>query len=323
MKYLEHALERKQTLPNTKLNVSALCLGAINFGTSLTREKSFEHLNFFTETGGNFIDTAHVYSDWIPGEKNRSEKILGEWLKDQPREKIVISTKGGHFDLKNPSVSRVTYEGIRQDIEESLAYLQTDYVDLYFLHRDNTALPAGEIIEYMNELIKEGKVKEIGCSNWTLERMAEANAYAKAHQLKCFSVNQLMWSLARINKEAIPSDFVKMDRDIYAYHKNNSMAAMCFSSQAKGYFSKRAAGKQLQKNVVDTYQNEENDRIYTELLDLQKRTGLSMTELSLQYFTRQEFPAVPIVTCNTEEQLRECIGAFSPERNDSKAFIAV
>lgn len=304
---------KKIKITNTELKVSELCLGTLNFGTVLTREQCWHQMDFFVASGGNFIDTAHVYNDWIPGEKSRSEKIVGEWLERQQRDRIVLATKGGHYDFKKPSVSRVTYAGIRQDIEESLEYLKTDYIDLYFLHRDNTEIPVGEIMSWLNELIKEKKVKEIGCSNWTLKRMAEANTYARIHHLKGFSVNQLMWSLARINREAIPSDYVTMDSDIYDYQKQNNMTAMCFSSQAKGYFTRRYAGEKFQRDILDTYQNDENDRIYEKLLDLQKNTGLSMTELSLQYFTKQKFPAIPIVSCDNEEQLRECMGAFSFE----------
>ena len=204
----------------------------------------------------------------------------------------------------------MTRKQVRCDIEESLEYLKTDYIDLYFLHRDNTALPAGEIVEFMNELIREKKVKAIGCSNWSLARMREANDYAKSHGQEGFSVNQLMWSLARINKTGIPDDYVTMDADTYRYHKKNGLAAMCYSSQAKGYFAKRAAGAALPADLQAVYQNSINDRICDRLQALSAQTGRSVTELSLQYFVQQDFPAVPIVSCSTTGQLKECAAAF-------------
>ena len=93
-------------LLNTDLNVSRLCLGTLNFGTVLTQDQVFRHMDIFLEHGGNFIDTAHVYSNWIPGPLSRSEKMLGEWIRGNDRKQIILATKGGHFDFSAPETSR-------------------------------------------------------------------------------------------------------------------------------------------------------------------------------------------------------------------------
>ena len=121
----------KRMLHGTDLTVSKLCMGTVNFGTTLTQDQAHAHLDRFMAHGGNFLDTAHVYNDWVPGETCRSEKIIGRWLKHQNRRDVILCTKGGYFDFAKPEITRVTPEQIRIDLNESLDYLQTDYIDLY------------------------------------------------------------------------------------------------------------------------------------------------------------------------------------------------
>ena len=163
----------KRMLNGTDLSVSKLCMGTVNFGTTLTQEQSHAHLDRFMEHGGNFLDTAHVYSNWIPGETSRSEKIIGSWLKRQNRRDVILCTKGGHHHHANPGISRVTPEQLRIDLAESLDYLKTDYIDLYMLHRDNPALPVSEIMDCLSEFVADGRVRYLACSNWTAARTAE------------------------------------------------------------------------------------------------------------------------------------------------------
>ena len=290
--------------------ISRLCLGTLNFGVQIDPGQSHNMLDLFLAHGGNFIDTAHVYSNWLPGETSRSEKILGQWLKHRRREDVVVSTKGGHFDFAAPDISRVLPAEIVRDIDESLEYLQTEYIDLYFLHRDNEALPVDVLMDCLNEQVRAGKIRHIGCSNWRLPRLAEAQEYAVKNNLEPFISNQLMWSMAAINKTGIPSDYVTMDTEIFAYHKAHALSVMCYSAQAKGYFTKRQAGGEIAKATAAIYENDYNERLFQKLLPLSGRTGKTMTELALQYFAFQPFPAVPIVSCNTEEQLRDCMAAF-------------
>ena len=118
---------RKITLRGTSLNVSAVCLGAGDFGSGLPNEDAFAILDAFTAAGGNFIDTANVYGKWNPDKRNISEITLGEWMKSRNTyHQLVIATKGGHYDLGTPGVSRITRQAVRDDIEESLRALGLD-----------------------------------------------------------------------------------------------------------------------------------------------------------------------------------------------------
>jgi len=296
-------------LYGTDLDVSRLCMGTVNFGAVLDERQVDEHLSRFLEYGGNFVDTAHVYSDWIPGEKSRSEKMLGRWLHRHRREDLVVCTKGGHFDLDTPEVSRVTPEQLVKDLHESLEYLQTDYIDLYMLHRDNPVLPVSEIVDCLDTFVREGKIRYAACSNWTAGRTAEAISYARQTGKAPFVVNELLWSMAEPNREALPASYVVMDEEMMRMGKERHLNFMCFSALAKGYFSRRKAGKELSEELHRTYDNEHNEKLMEKLNALESTRNV--THISLQYFAGQPVTAIPIVTFSTAEQLAECAEAFT------------
>lgn len=129
-------------LKDTDLKLSNICLGTANFGTSLNEEMAFSLLDEFVRQGGNFIDTANVYCRWVPGNGNSSERFLGNWLKSRGAyNDVVIATKGAHYDMAHPEISRVTEEAIRFDIEESSQTMGLDVLDFYWLHRDDENKP--------------------------------------------------------------------------------------------------------------------------------------------------------------------------------------
>lgn len=299
---------RKVSLPGIEREVSRMCLGTVNFGVTLDQDGVCHRLEDFFSMGGNFIDTAHVYSNWLPGTTSRSEKMLGKALKAYDRSRWIISTKGAHFDFACPDISRVTPENIVKDLTESLDHLETDYVDLYFLHRDNPKVPVSELVDCLDEQVRNGWIRAIGCSNWTLPRVKEAVAYSMQNRKARFTVNQLMWSMAAINRSGIPSDYVLMDDETMRFSEESRMGIMAYTSLAKGYFTKRWRQDKLNKDLLSTYQNEENDRIFEKIRTF--GSAPEVTRYSLRFFEKAPVPAVPIVTCNTREQLLECVSAF-------------
>lgn len=296
-------------LSGSELTVSALSMGTVNFGSMITQEQAFVHLDRYVELGGNLLDTAHVYSNWIPGERNRSEKVIGRWLQSRRPENVVICTKGGHFNPDTPRISRVMPEELRRDLLESLDCLQTDCIDLYMLHRDHPTLPVDEIMDCLDEFVRSGQVRYLACSNWTAERIIQANAYAKAHGRSLFIVNELMWSMAAINRDGIPDDYVVMDEDTLRMGRESGMSFMCYSSLAHGYFTRRYAGLPLSDSLCLTYDNSQNEQLFAQLKELPDRAAV--TRECLQYFTRQGVTAIPIVTFSSLEQLEECMSAFA------------
>lgn len=298
-----------RTLSGSSLKVSALSMGTVNFGSKISEEQAFAHMDRYMELGGNLLDTAHVYSDWIPGEKSRSEKIIGRWLRSRRPTDMVICTKGGHFDLDVPQISRVTPADLKQDLLESLDYLQTDRIDLYMLHRDNPALPVDEIMDCLNEFVRSGQVRYLACSNWTAQRIAQANAYAKGRGMSPFIVDELMWSMADINPDGIPEDYVVMDEHTLRLGQESEMSFMCYSALAHGYFTRRYAGLPVADQLRRTYDNPHNEQLLAQLRMLPDRAAV--TRESLRFFSRQSVAAIPIVTFSSLEQLEECMGAFA------------
>jgi len=298
----------KRTLRHTDLSVSKLCMGTANFGVTLDRHQVNAHLDRFLEHGGNFLDTAHVYSDWIPGEKSRSEKMIGHWLKHNRRSDVILCTKGGHYDFAAPDVCRVTPDQLTLDLAESLDFLQTDYIDLYMLHRDNPAMPVSEIIDCLDGFVQSGRVRYLACSNWSASRTAEANTYAKQTGKHGFVVNELMWSMAKINQDALPPAYVAMSDEMMQLGQETGLNFMCFSALAKGYFTRRYAGKPLSDELHRTYDNACNDRQFQALCKL--KSSQQVTRRCLRYFDQQEVTAIPIVSFSSMDQLMECIQAF-------------
>src|SRR5215212_2523559 len=134
------------TIPQTDLTVSPICMGSTDFGSTITTTDVYRLLDAFLSDGGNFIDTAHVYSNWRPGPTSISEKTIGQWVRANGlREQIVLGTKGAHPDLSTMGIARLARADIVRDLDESLDHLQTDYIDLYWLHRDDPERPVGEI----------------------------------------------------------------------------------------------------------------------------------------------------------------------------------
>ena len=186
---------QNRKLGNSSLMVSPICFGGNVFGWTADQATSFKLLDGFTAAGGNFIDTADTYSKWVPGNKGgESEAIIGKWLKRRSgRDQLIIATKCG---MEMPDVgSGLSRAHITRSIEASLKRLQTDYVDLYQSHADDAATPFTESLDTYARLIKQGKVRFIGASNFKAARLAEALGVAKAHKLPAYVSLQPEYSL--------------------------------------------------------------------------------------------------------------------------------
>jgi aryl-alcohol dehydrogenase-like predicted oxidoreductase len=140
-----------------------ICLGTSNFSETVSSEMSFELMDRFLDRGGNFLDTAKVYSDWLSGEKSCSEKLIGQWLElRNNRNRLVLATKGAHPELETMHIPRLSWEDIYYDVEQSLQHLQTDCIELYCLHRDDPHRSIEDIIDTMNRLVQQVMFSLIG-----------------------------------------------------------------------------------------------------------------------------------------------------------------
>ena len=178
---------KKILLPNG-LNVSEVALGAMMFGSTTSKKESYEVLDTYMDMGGNFIDTSNNYAHWA-GTGDESETLLGEWLTERGcRDRVILATKVG-FDRHGKGAG-LSAKQIAYWVDESLRKLRTDYIDLYYAHTDDPKTPLDETMEAFDLLVKQGKVRALGASNYDSWRMAEANMLAESRSLTPYTVLQ-------------------------------------------------------------------------------------------------------------------------------------
>ncbi len=294
-------------LNNTDLKVSSVALGTDVYGTVLDTEQSYKLLDTYVSSGGNIIDTALIYANWFHLGESLSEKLIGKWMKERHnRHEIILSTKGAHPEVMG--ISRLSREEILSDIDKSLKHLQTDYIDIYWLHRDDEALPVGPVMETLGEIVKSGKARYIGMSNWTHRRIQEANDYAKKHNLPQLTGSQIQYSAAVPNAENNDPTLVLMNDEEYNYFTETKMSVFAYASQAKGFFSKYDIGGEanLNEKARHRYFNEKTLRRYKKIKEISLQTGRTVGEIAIGVIANNpNFPTIPIVGCKNVNQLKE------------------
>lgn len=297
-------------LPGTGLTVSPLCLGGVPFGNTINEADSFALLDHFVAAGGNFIDTARIYSDWVPGEKRRSERILGDWIASRRnRAKLVIATKGAHPFIETIDTPRTSAAEIRDDLEGSLRTLRTDIIDLYWLHRDDPARPVEHFIDVLNTFLREGKIRAFGASNWSAARLRAAHDYARKSGQQGFTANQPFWCLGVAASRPPPfTGYVKFDADMYRFHRDTGLAVIPYTSQANGFFSKLARGDEgLEKHDFYVPANLAAGQSVRELAALKR---VPPSAIVLAYLRSRPFRVVPIIGSRTVAQLYDCVASL-------------
>ena len=289
------------------LKVSKLAMGTDKLALSLTDTEFFYLLDIFTDAGGNFIDTARVYSG------GKSEEAIGRWLqKTGKRSKIVLSSKGCHPPIDDMSQSRLAKKDMEYDLNLSLKALKTDCIDMYWLHRDDLSRTVDEIVETINTFIKEGKIKMAGCSNWYSDRIEQANKYAAEKGLCGFSSSQIQWSLAHTTEE-IYQDYaiVIMDEKEYKYYVSSTLPVFAYAPLAQGFSPKVAEGglEALSEKTRNRFGSEDNLKRLELLKVFAAIHGMSLSAASLLYITCNRLSAVPIIGSRTPLQLLESLEA--------------
>ena len=303
------------SIPGADLTVSALCLGTGSFGTAISKGDAFALLDRFAELGGNFLDTANIYGNWVKEvEPSISEKVIGAWLEARKnRETIVIGTKGGHFDLDRKEVCRVTPADIVQDLDQSLASLGVDTVDLYWLHRDNPALPVETLVDVLDAQQRAGKIRWYGTSNWKPQRIAAANRYAAQTGKFEFIADQVLWNAAPLDRQPYGDPTVDfMSEERYAAHLESGMAEMPYQSQAGGLYQRIDAGREesISAGLRSMYRMDEGRERYRRMREIMRETGLTVTQVALGYLRGQPFPTIPIIGSRNLEQLEDSMSAL-------------
>jgi len=301
----------KVTLGQTDLLVSLLCYGTNMLGWKLDQGKSNAILDTFAELGGNFIDTARAYGDWMPdGPVGASERALGAWLKTQRRDQFVIATKGGLFDLRvGDWRNRVTPEDITADLAQSLEHLGIATIDLYFVHTDNPDAPVEPIIDTLIGHREAGRIRHFAASNWSAARIVAANAYAAAQGKPGFVASETFWGLGVPDPAAAAAEGYQhyYEGEYEALHAGG-LPFLAYAAQSGGYFTKRASGGDLGA-LGARYGVAVNDRRFAAAQALAKAHGVSINEIVLAYLINQPLQTIPIFGGSSPEQVRDSVKA--------------
>ena len=298
--------------------VMRLALGTAFF-TVGAQEAWFDLLDAFVACGGTLIDSGRVYGD--------SEEVIGQWMASRQvdREGLVLITKGAHGKGVIPESEYP--QVVHQELDTSLGFLQTDYVDLYFLHRDNMEMPVGEILEPLNEEIERGRVRAIGASNWEYRRLGEAAEYADKHGLTGFGAVSNNLSLARPAAAFYPG-LVSVDAEGERWHADTGVGLIPWSSQARGFFtgqwtrqlrarrmrdearSAPPAEKTFDSRMLKVYATDENYERLERARALGERKGeYTAMEVGLAWLLNKPFPIAPVVGARNREELDSCVRA--------------
>lgn len=285
------------------IKISEVILGTDYYGGRVDKETAFKLYNKYIELGGNCIDTAKIY------ENGKSEEICGLWIKKSgiKRENIVISTKGAHPIGTSTNKSRLSEREIEEDLDSSLKRLGGDYIDIYWLHRDDINVPAEEIITSLNKFIKKGKIRTIGASNWKYDRIKKANDFAYKNGLKPFSASQIKWSAAVTSPDYTDDPtLVEMNESEYEKYKNDNISVFAFASQGKGFFAKMLSGgiESLDTKTRERYLCEENLKRLEKFKEIYVETNVSVASQVLAYICEDKnINSYAIIGPKNEEQL--------------------
>ena len=295
-------MENRRKLGKSDLMVSPITFGGNVFGWTLNEKESFRILDAFVDAGFNFIDTADTYSLWAPGNSGgESETIIGNWMKERGnREKVLIATKvGGEKGLKPDYIKRA--------VEESLTRLQTDHIDLYQSHYDDLNTPVSETMTAFNELVEEGKVRYIGTSNLSADRIKESNQFARDENMAEYVSIQPHYNL--YERQRFEDEYLPLIEE-------EKMAVINYYALASGfltgkYRNEKDLGKSPRGGGIKKYLDERGQKILRALDEVSADLGVPQAQIAIAWLLHKPFITSPIASATSLEQLDDLIGAAS------------
>ncbi len=297
-------------VPELGRNVSRLGIGSIKFSTDFANETA-SLLDAYQAAGGNLIDTAEIYG------RGKSEQAIGQYLKLRAaRQEWIILTKACvDNDLVRPDY-------IRRAVPRSLERLQTDYIDLFVLHRDDPSVPAGEIVDVLNELVGERLIRAFGGSNWTTTRLEEARRYAKDNALigPCLSSPHL--GLATPNEPTWAGCTHASEVDLNWYAEQG-MPVFGWSAQCRGFFSSESGPTNTSNaEQVRVYHSQRNFEKLARARELASKRGVEPVQVALAWVLNQRATTVALVGPNSVKELHVAVGGVDITLNaDEMAFL--
>jgi aryl-alcohol dehydrogenase-like predicted oxidoreductase len=295
---------RTKQLGRSDLEVSRICFGGNVFGWTIDEPTSFALLDAFVDAGFNFIDTADVYANWAPGNSGgESETIIGKWLqRGGKRDRVIIGTKVGLEFRGKKGLSRAH---IFESIEGSLRRLQTDYIDLYMAHRDDESTPLEETLSTFAELIRSGRVRAIGASNFTAPRLKAALETSKKLAIPRYESLQPHYNLAERGK---------FEGDLEQLCMDEELGVIPYYSLASGfltgkYRSEADLSKSARGGSAKKYLNDRGRQLLSALDSVAERHHATPAQVALAWLIARPSITAPIVSATSTQQLREILAA--------------
>lgn len=303
----------RTTIPQTDLSIYPLCLGGNVFGWSADEAQSHDVLDAFASHGGNFIDTADVYSEWKDGNKGgESETIIGSWLKKRNnRSEIVIATKVAKLSTR-PGLKA---SNIKAAVDDSLKRLQTDYIDIYYAHEDDQTTSLEETLQAFTEIIESGKVRYIAASNYSALRLEEALKISRDNNFAQYIAVQNHYNL--LERKEYESTMVTT---LQKY----GISGIPYFALARGFLS----GKYRKGQVVDSvraggvasYLNDSGYELIEKLEVLAQKYNTSISAISIAWLRAQPTISAPIASARTVEQLHEIMPLITLTKEELASF---
>ncbi len=291
-------------LGSSELQVSALGLGAMFFGTRTPAAKSYELLDEYVAAGGNFIDTANIYAHWVEGFKGgESEILLGEWLRQRGnRSQLVIATKVG---FNYPGVQQeLSAKTIEEECNKSLKRLGIDTIDLYYAHVDDYNVPLEEAMEAFDKLVKAGKVRFIGASNYLAWRLEEARSLSQAHSWANFCCVQQRHTYLRVKPGGSTAPQVTSNPDLFDYSRRRNFPIVAYSVLLGGAYT------QLDRSIPESYLGADTDARLAILQSVAAETHATPNQVVLAWMLHSDYPVIPLIAASSHEQIQENLGAL-------------
>ncbi|WP_308465092.1 aldo/keto reductase [Rathayibacter soli] len=283
------------TLSGSSKDISCLVMGCDNQSTLAHATAMFDD---YFERGGNAFDTAHEYNDGL------QEKLLGQWIRNRGvRDDVFLIGKGAHTPYCDPG-------NLSSQLLTSLDRMQTDYVDLYFMHRDNESIPVGEFIDVLDEHYRAGRIRAFGGSNWSVERFTAANEYAAEHGKQGFTALSNHFGLAEAY--ALPWAGCRhvTDQASKRWLAETGTPLFPWSSQARGFFARADPSDTSDAELVRCYYSDSNFERLRRTRQLASEFGVSAMAVALAYVLQQPFPTFPLIGPRTIEETRTSLDAL-------------
>lgn len=295
-------------LGRTGLKVSELCLGTMQFGWTADEPLSHRILSAAYDAGLNFIDTADMYSNWAPNNPGGvSETIIGNWLKaaNIPRDQVIIATKARAAMGSGPNDSGLSRLHLMHAVEASLRRLQTDYIDLYQTHWPDDDTPQDETLRALDDLVRQGKVRYLGCSNYPAWQLVESLWLSDRHNLARYDSIQPHYSLVHR---------AEFERELAAVCRTYGIGVIPYSPLEGGFLTgKYRRGQELPDSVrqghVRRYLNDRNWDLLDRMETIGNAHGKSISQVALAWQLTQPVITAPIIGPRTLEQLNDNLGA--------------